>query len=293
MQVSQMPKWILGQWLLGRRCLAAAALFAMCGLPIFAQANPEKQPPLPIQIVKIKENVYTLEGQGGNSTVVLTSAGVILVDCKFERNHDEVVEKVKSLSDKPIRYLFATHSHADHSGGSAKMAAMGVAVISSVNTRENMVRTNQAPGPEVLFEGEMQLNLGGTVALARQFRGHTNGDVVVFFPAARVVAMGDLMTTGVPGMASYADGGNWTDFGKALDEIVKLDFDFAVPGHGPVATKADVLAYRDKLAAMRARIQELVRAQKTQDEIAAILIKEFQWGAPASRTLPSVMQELH
>jgi glyoxylase-like metal-dependent hydrolase (beta-lactamase superfamily II) len=282
-----MPKWILA-----RRCLAAAALFAICGLPILAQANQEKQPPLPIQIVKIKENVYNLEGQGGNSTVVVTSAGVILVDCKFERNHDEVVEKVKSLSDKPIRYLFATHSHADHSGGSAKMAAMGVAVISSVRTRENMVRTNQTPGPEVLFEGEMQLDLGGAIALARQFRGHTNGDIVVFFPAERVIAMGDLMTTTVPALASYADGGNWTDLGRALDEIAKLDFDFAVPGHGPVATKADFLAYRDKLAAMRARIRELVRAKKTQDELAAILKEEFQWGSPASNSLPAVMQEL-
>ncbi len=286
-QVSQRSKWMLA-----RRCLAAAALFAICGLPIFAQANQEKQPPLPIKIVKIKENFYNLEGEGGNSTVVLTSAGVILVDCKFERNHDEVVARVKSLSDKPIKYLFTTHSHADHSGGSAKMAAMGVAVISSVRTRENMVRTNQPPGPEVLFEGQMQLNLGGTIALARQFRGHTNGDIVVFFPDARVVVMGDLMTMGLPALASYADGGNWTDLGRALDEVAKLDFDFAVPGHGPVATKADFLAYRDKLAAMRARIRELVRAKKTQDEVAAILLEEFQWGPPASNSLPAVMQEL-
>jgi cyclase len=275
-----------------RRCLAASALFALCGSALFAQTNQGKQPPLPIKIVKIKDNVYNLEGEGGNSTVVLTNAGVIMVDCKFERNHDEVVERVKSLSDKPIRYLFATHSHGDHSGGSAKMAAMGVAVISSANTRENLARTNQPLGPEVLFDGQMQLNLGGTTALARQFRGHTNGDIVVYFPVERVVAMGDLMTTSLPAMASYADGGNWTDLGKALDEIAKLDFDFAVPGHGPVATKADVVAYRDKLAAMRTRIRELVRAKKTQDEIAAALKEEFQWGLPASNSLPAVMQEL-
>ncbi|MDP9054127.1 MAG: MBL fold metallo-hydrolase [Acidobacteriota bacterium] len=275
-----------------RRCLGAAAFFAICGLPIFAQAKQGKQPPLPIRIVKIRENVFNLEGEGGNSTVVLTSAGVILVDCKFERSHDEVVERVKSLSDKPIRYLFATHSHADHSGGSAKMAAMGVAVISSVRTRENMVRTNQTPGPEVLFKEEMQLNLGGTVALAHQWRGHTNGDVTVFFPAERVIVMGDLMTIGLPAFASYADGGNWTDLGRSLDEIAGLDFDFAVPGHGPVSTKADFLAYRDKLTAMRARIRELVRAKKTQDEVAAILKEEFQWDFPAANSLPAVMQEL-
>ncbi len=155
-----------------------------------------------------------------------------------------------------------------------------------------MVRTNQTAGPEVLFEGQMQLNLGGTIALARQFRGHTNGDIVVFFPDARVVVMGDLMTMGLPALASYADGGNWTDLGRALDEIAKLDFDFAVPGHGPVATKADVLAYRDKMAAMRTRIRELVRAKKTQDEVAAALKEEFQWGAPAASSLPGMMQEL-
>ncbi len=275
-----------------RRYVATVALLAICGIPLFAQGNQGKQPPLPIKIVKIRENVYNLEGEGGNSTVVLTSAGVILVDCKFERNHDEVVERVKSLSDKPVRYLFTTHSHGDHSGGSAKMAAMDVAVISSVNTRENMVRTNQTPGPEVLFEGQMQVNLGGTVALARQFRGHTNGDTVVFFPAERVIAMGDLMTTSLPAMASYADGGNWMDLGKSLDEIVKMDFDFAVPGHGPVATKQDVVAYRDKLSAMRVRIRELVRAKKTQEEVAAVLKEEFQWGLPASNSLPAVMQEL-
>ena len=138
----------------------------------------------------------------------------------------------------------------------------------------------------------MQVNMGGTIALAHQFRGHTNGDTVVFFPTERVIAMGDLMTTTLPAMASYADGGNWMDLGKSLDEIAKMDFDFAVPGHGPVATKEDVVAYRDKLAAMKARIREMVHAKESQDEIAAALKEEFQWGAPASNSLPAVMQEL-
>jgi glyoxylase-like metal-dependent hydrolase (beta-lactamase superfamily II) len=104
---------------------------------------------------------------------------------------------------------------------------------------------------------------------------------VAYLPASRVLIVGDLVTTPdtIPQIVNYGDRGNWTDMGKALDEIAKIDFDFLVGGHGPVLTKQEFLKHRDKVAGIRERLRELNRQGKTQEEITQTLIKEFNYGA--------------
>jgi glyoxylase-like metal-dependent hydrolase (beta-lactamase superfamily II) len=199
---------------------------------------------------------------GGNVTVLLTDAGVILVDSKFERAHDDIVAKVKSLTDQPIKYVILTHNHGDHADGAQKMEAMGATVIISADDRDNLARDPKASWlPAVGYIGQMQLLLGGKDVELHQLRGHTRGDTVVYFPADRVVSVGDLLTTSdqIPGIVMYADGGNWTDWKKSMDEILKWDFDQAIPGHGPMVTKQEVMNRRNKMVA----IMERVRAMKT------------------------------
>jgi len=103
---------------------------------------------------------------------------------------------------------------------------------------------------------------------------------VAYLPAARIVVVGDLVTTPdtIPQIVNYGDRGNWADMGKALDEIAKMDFDFLVGGHGPVLTKQEFLKHRDKVAGIRERVRELNRQGKTQEEITQTLIKEFNYG---------------
>jgi glyoxylase-like metal-dependent hydrolase (beta-lactamase superfamily II) len=278
--------------------LAVAAIAAVAAAQA---ANPAPPPTL----VKVRDDVYVIQnvnhvvaeiGQnGGNATVLVTPDGVVLIDTKNDRVHDDLVAKVKSVTDRPIRYAVLTHSHADHSSGAAKLQAMGVTVIGTVATRENMVRTNAPGAPQVTYTGYSQVVLGGKEVQLLEFRGHTRGDTVALIPSARVVVAGDLVTTpdSIPTIVNYGDGGSWSDLGRTLDEVAKLDFDTLIGGHGPALTRAEFLKYRDRIAAIRERFRGLNRERKTQDEITQTLIKEFNWGTgPAAGNIPGMLQEL-
>jgi len=106
-------------------------------------------------------------------------------------------------------------------------------------------------------------------------------DTVAYLPGPRVVIAGDLVTTPdtIPQIVNYGDRGNWTDMGKALDEIAKIDFDFLIAGHGLVLTKQEFLKHRDKVAGIRERLLELNRQGKSQEEIRQKLVSEFNYGA--------------
>ncbi len=285
----------------------AAAVVIWMGRSGGAQAPPASQAPQapPPALVKVRDDVYVIQnvnhvvaeiGQnGGNATVLLTSDGVVLVDTKNERMHDDLVAKVKSLTDRPIRYAVLTHNHADHSGGAARLQALGATIIASAGTRENMTRANQPGAPQVAYSGYAQIMLGGKEVQLREFRGHTRGDTVVLIPSARVAVAGDLVATPdtIPAIVNYGDGGSWTDLGRTLDEVAKLDFDTVIGGHGPVLTRAEFLKYRDRIAAIRERVRALNRERKPQDEITQTLLKEFNWGSgPAAGNIAGMLQEL-
>lgn len=269
-----------------------------------APGGQQNQPPpaLP-NLVKVKDDLYVIQNSdvdpvalrywGGNITVCLTSEGVILIDAKYARAHDDVIAKVKSLTDKPIKYVILTHNHGDHSEGAPLLEAMGANIIISEDDRANMARAANAKWlPQLSFIGEARVNLGGKELQLRQFRGHTRGDTVVYFPAQRVLVIGDLLTTNEqqPVIVNYGDGGNWTDWTSSMDEILKMDFDVAIPGHGPVVTKSRVTEIRNKMVAVQQRVRQLNREKKSQEEISATLLKEFNW-APANN-IPGMMQEL-
>jgi len=280
--------------------IGSASLAAQAPVPQTPQT-----PAPPPTLVKVRDDVYVIQnvnhvvaeiGQnGGNATVLLTNDGVVLIDTKNDRVHDDLVSKVKSLTDRPIKYAVLTHSHGDHAGGAAKLEAMGVTVIATVATRENMLRTNALGIPQVTYSGYSQVILGGKEVQLREFRGHTRGDTVALIPSARLAIAGDLVTTPdtIPPIVNYGDGGSWSDLGRTLDEVAKLDFDTLIAGHGPVLSKADFLKYRDRIAAIRDRFRALNRERKTQDEITQTLLKEFNWGTgPAAGNIPGMLQEL-
>ena len=157
-------------------------------------------------------------------------------------------------------------------------AAEGAQVIISSNDRENMARAaNPQWLPPITYSGQARLFLGGKEAQLFEYRGHTRGDTIVFFPAARVLAMGDLLTTAdtIPLIINAPDGGSWTDWLKSVDEILKMDFDTVVPGHGPMITKQGLRALRDKYAGIMARVRAMNRERKTPEEITQAVLQEF------------------
>jgi cyclase len=276
--------------------LAALALF----VAIWIGWTQSQQAPASLALQKIKDDLYVIALSkgvgGGNIAVYLTDDGVILVDDMFDRDYAAVMEQVKSLTGKPVKYVLNTHQHEDHAGGNAKMLGASAEVIAHRNVRGNMVRLNQPGLPRVTFSDEMDVNLGGKEVVARHYgRGHTGGDAVIYFPARKVIHTGDLFLTYPPQpFIDYANGGSALEWTSTLDEVLKLDFDTVIPGHGPVSDRAGLMKFRSNFESMRNRIGGMVRGGSTKDEVAKTLVTEFGWaqGGLAVQQVDSMIAEL-
>jgi cyclase len=276
------------------------------------------KPPGPLRIEKVKTDLYMISGEGGNVAVYVTAEGVLLVDDMFDRNHTDILAQVKSVTDKPLKYVLNTHQHDDHAGGDLKMLPIAE-VIAHKNARANLVHIKQpyyedTPGtpiglPRLTFTDEASVFLGGKEVRAKYFgRGHTSGDAVVYFPDLKVIHTGDLFLgrrprpagapapnkpAGVNIYVDYAQGGSFFEWTNTLDGALTLDFDTVIPGHGPVATKADVAAFRADIETMRNRLAGMVKQGKTKDDIVNTLEADYGWrakGCPPSPPTPGCLQ---
>ena len=288
--------------------LAVAALFVAQTAWVLTQ-TPAK-PPGPLKTERVKGDLYMISGEGGNVALYTTSEGVILVDNMFDRNHAGILEQIKTVTDKPLKYVINTHQHDDHAGGDFKMLPLAE-VIAHKNVRANLKDIKRpyyedTPGtpiglPRITFTDELDVNLGEKVVQAHYFgRGHTSGDAVIFFPELRTIHTGDLFLNFRPGpgragapprplalpiYADYNQGGSLTEWTKTIDGILRLDFDTIIPGHGALATKADLVKFRDDVAAMVIRIGGMVKGGRSKAEVAKVLEDDYGWrstGCPPS-----------
>lgn len=269
---------------MSRTTVVRSAAVFLAGAGAWMAYTQQPPPQAPLAVHRIAGDLYVIgvsQGVGGgNVAMQVTGDGVILVDDMFDRNFDEIMGKVKSVTDKPVRYVLNTHQHDDHAGGNARMQAFAE-VIAHRDVRINMLRLNQPGAPRLTFTDELDVNLGGQEVRARHFgRGHTGGDAVIYFPAAKTVHTGDLFLTNPPmPFIDYANGGSALEWTRTLDAVLQLDFDVAIPGHGPVSNKEGVRKFRDDFEAMRNRISGLVRAGKGKDAVVKALVDEFHWPA--------------
>jgi cyclase len=278
--------------------ISAGGLFFL-GCWIAYTQNQVSQPPQ-LTLNKVKDDLYEIEGDGGNVAMYVTGEGVILVDDKYDQDHEGIMAKVKSVTGQPVKYILTTHHHADHSGGNTKFLPTAE-IISTVNARKNIVEHKQGNAPpgmspaRVTFTQEASVFLGGKEVQARYLgRGHTNGDAVIYFPALRTLHTGDLMAGATP-LIDYPGGGSVVEWTKTLDEALKLDFDTVIPGHGKVTDKAGLLAYRNNVEKLRNRAAGLIREGKSQEDVGKVMMAEFGWTASSLQmqwSLPGMMTEL-
>jgi glyoxylase-like metal-dependent hydrolase (beta-lactamase superfamily II) len=185
------------------------------------------QAPAQLTLEKVKDNLYVIIGDGGNVAVYVTDDGVILVDDKFERDAADIMAKVKSLTDKPVKYVLNTHQHGDHTGGNQKLLDASAEIISQKNARANMVATKMPGAPHVSFTDETEVFLGGHEVRAHYYgRGHTNGDAMIYFPELKVIHTGDLFTNGAP-FIDYSANASAVEWPKTIDNVLKSDWDVA------------------------------------------------------------------
>ena len=249
------------------------------------------QAPAPLNLQKIRDDLYMIEGDGGNVAIYTTNDGVILIDDKFERDFTDIMAKVKSVSDKPLKYVLNTHQHGDHTGSNEKLLPIAE-IIAHKNARANMEKNKQPGLMRIVFSDESDVFLGGKEVRARYYgRGHTNGDAVIYFPALRLIHTGDLFVSSAP-LIDYANGGSAGEWSKTLDEVLKLDFDTVIPGHGPVSKKADLAKFRDKMRDLTTKVSSMVQSGKSKDELAKMLVEDLGWPqASATRAVDGMMNE--
>jgi cyclase len=273
----------------------SAGVLLLAGLWIAYTQGP---PPAKLDLIKVKDDLYVIHNDivPGNSTALITNEGVLLVDDKFDVDHNGIMEQLKKVTDKPIKYVINTHHHADHSGGNAKMQDMNALVVASEEARENMVDGKQPGLPSIVIQHHAHIYLGGkNVELYHFGRAHTNGDMVVLFPADRALAAGDMFTFGdaTPQLIDYAGGGSGKEWTKTLDSALQLDFDAVVPGHGLVTTKQEMAKFRDSTLKLRNRVHELLVQKKTRDDVSKMLQTEFHWAQlHLDRGLDGLMGEM-
>ena len=270
---------------------AGIAIALLAGAAVAQQAQPPAAPPpvdfskVEIKTTDIGDNVYMLEGQGGNITVALAKDGIIMVDGQFAPLHDKIKAAISTISNLPVKYLINTHYHGDHTGGNEGFAKDGAVIVSDINVKIRLAEgtTNgltgaktppAAPGalPTDTYEVFSKVRLPGRVAdLKHVANAHTDGDTYVWFKTANVLSTGDTFTNGRYPNIDFANGGNIKGMIAATDAYLKLTNAKSriVPGHGPVADKAALAEYRAMLVTARDRMALLVKEGKSEDDVVA------------------------
>ena len=277
-----MNHWIRGMFL-GSVLVAATATGA------YAQND--------LSIEQVKDGLYAIIGSGGNVGVRVTRDGVILIDDKFPRNFAEIQALVAQVSNQPVKYVLNTHHHGDHAGGNVEYINIAE-IIAHQNARDNMVRGDQDAPPRVVFTDQTAVYLGGVEVRAFYMgRGHTNGDAVIYFPDLRTVHGGDLLH-GIAPFIDYGNGGSSSGWVTTLNNILALDFDTAIPGHGAIMDRNDVVYFRNQMEAVRARMADLIRSGTPKSQASErIKTQNLSWtmaedGLFMGRSIPGFYDEI-
>jgi len=276
------------------RLTIAALLLGSVWLAYTQQGPPASK----LDTQKLAEDLYVIHNAvvPGNTTALITSEGVVLVDDKFPADHANIMAELKKITSQPVKYVVNTHHHFDHSGGNAAMQMLGAQIVSSEQARRYMVDGKQPGLSNVAFEDRMHMYLGGkNVELFYFGRAHTGGDIVAYFPAQRVISMGDMFTFGddVPQLVDYTNGGSAKEWTATVSRALQLDFDTVVPGHGNVTNRAELTKFRQSTLNLRNKVHEMVVAKNSRADIEKMLRSDFHFvERDINMSLDAMMVEL-
>jgi glyoxylase-like metal-dependent hydrolase (beta-lactamase superfamily II) len=251
-----------------------------------------------IKAEKVAEGVYMLTGAGGNIGLSVGRSGTYVIDDQFAPLTDKILAAIRAITPDPVRFVINTHLHGDHTGGNENLGKAGALVVAHENVRRRMSaeqfsatfnRTTPASPegalPVVTFTEAVTFHWNGDeIRVHHVAPAHTDGDSIVRFVKADVVHMGDLFFNGGYPFIDTSSGGRVDGVIAAAEETLAAigEKTRIIPGHGPLATRADLQSYRDTLALLRDRIAKLKAEGKSRDEVIAAkptADHDAKWGA--------------
>lgn len=227
---------------------------------------------------KVTDTIYMLSGEGGftggNVGLSVGSDGVALIDNGVSSVIDILKAEIAEVTDQPIDYMINTHIHGDHIGNNHVFGKDGAKIVSHENLRESLIKDEKNSGPVsfpvLTFNDRMTIHINGDAAQIIHFdHAHTDGDAVVYFKNDNVLHTGDIMFNNIFPFIDDNNGGSLDGVIRALEGIAALvnDETKIIPGHGPLASRTDVLNTVKMLKAAKASVGKLVAEGKTDDEI--------------------------
>lgn len=244
---------------------------------------------------KVTDNIYMLQGAGGNIAVLTGEDGTLMVDDQFAPLSEKIMGAVQAITEHKVHYLLNTHWHGDHTGGNENFANTGATIIAHDNVRKR-VSTEQirpfgrstpaspeAAWPQLTFNDEMHIHYNNeNVHLIHNHNAHTDGDSFVYFSDSNVLHMGDCFFKDRFPFIDRDMGGNpdgYIDAVSAALLIVDEDTQI-IPGHGDLAKKQDLQNFYDMLIVMRGRVKKSVADGHTVEQaVEANLTEGYDtWG---------------
>ena len=273
-----------------------ALLTLSLGVAILASGSVAAQQN-PLKVQDLGNGIYAIFGPGGNIGVSVGADGVFLIDDKFDRLSTALIDTIAQITDQPIRFVINTHWHGDHTGGNQALGSTGTLIVAHDNVRQRMSTaqvqeifnrtTPPSPAealPVITFDQQISFHLNGDQARVYHIpNAHTDGDSIIYFEKANVIHMGDLYFAAAYPFLDIDTGGGITGMLAGLDQALSIinDTTQVISGHGGVTGKAELQAYRDVTKAVHDKLQAMIAAGSTFEEIlAAKITTEFdeEWG---------------
>jgi glyoxylase-like metal-dependent hydrolase (beta-lactamase superfamily II) len=265
------------------RTLALALTLAVMGAA--PAATQEDFSAVEIKAEEVADGLYMLTGSGGNLGLSVGEDGAFLIDDQYAPLTRKILAAVRELTPEPVRFVVNTHYHDDHTGGNENMGEAGALLVAHEYVRRRMAagtfmeamnrRVEPAPEaalPVVTFTDAVTFHWNGEeIRVFFVGPAHTDGDSIVHFVNADVFHMGDTLFNGMYPFIDVSAGGRIDGMIAAVDRVLKVATEETrlIAGHGPLATRADLQAYRDMLAEARGRVATLKAEGKTREQIVA------------------------
>lgn len=248
------------------------ALLACLLLPFLATAQDFDN--IEITTTPVRDNIYMLQGSGGNIGLSIGNDGTLIVDDQFAPLTNKIAAAIAELTDRPVNIVVNSHFHYDHTDGNENFGRAGAYIVAHDNSRKRMESTQVLAGsgrvqeaydtvglPKITFFDSMRFYFNGNaVDIVKTGNGHTDGDAQIYFREANVIHTGDMFVRyGLP-FIDQSNGGTMDGMIDALMNIASLidDDTIIIPGHGQLSSRDDLLDYRAMLVVIRGK---LVRAK--------------------------------